>query len=76
MIHKSTYVQLKRNASESDKEYAMRKWFVAKNMGNKSIDFNTLEMLSNNYIKNNIYGLTFHIDIMSKLKECEQKLHG
>lgn len=70
------YVQLKRNASESDKEYLMRKWFVAKNMSCKAYDLKTLEMLSNNYIKNNIYGLTFNVEIMKTLDECQAKLYA
>ena len=70
------YAQLKRNASESDKEYLMRKWFVAKNMNNKSFDVKTLEMLSNNYIKNNIYGLTYTSEIMKRLDECQANLYA
>lgn len=75
MIHKNQNIHLNRNVTESDKEYIMRQWFVAKNIGKHKYDFVTLEMLSNHYIKKTIYGMTFNDNIMKILKECEEELY-
>lgn len=75
MIHKNQNLRLNRNVTESDKEYIMRQWFVAKNIEKHKYDFVTLEMLSNHYIKKNIYGMSFNDNIMKILKECEEELY-
>ena len=71
MLYKNIYIDIVRNVNESDKEFVIRKWFMAKNLEiNKSTDFKTLEILSNNYIKSSIYGVTFDDEITKLLEEC------
>jgi len=77
MLYKSFYINAKQNVNESDKEYIMRKWFIAKNVNkNKAIDLKTLEILSNHYIKKSIYGCSFGEEITNLLDRCENNLYG
>jgi hypothetical protein len=76
MLYKSFYVDTIQTVNESDKEYSMRKWFIAKNLNvHKSIDSVTLDLLSNHYIKKTIYGCTYGDEITKLLEVCESNLY-
>ena len=83
MIYKSYQIDIQQNTNESSKEYAMRTWFVLKNIhltneyghGTKLISFTDLVHLSNVHIKKNIYGCSFSDTVNSMVTTYEANLY-